>query len=531
MYLLRGSVAELSEQAQAGSMVGQLEKRFQEEFGRSAFESEVRSWKNSIPVLLRQLVEAGLDQAEVLLEFRLPGCSKRADALVLGEHPDGGPSCVVVENKQWSSIKEADIGHLLVTVPIPGMPARATEHVHPQEQVRDYAEYLIYYNCYLGQHPGSVAGCAYLHNASGKGISVMRHGVPEDLASFPAFAADESAAFRAFLTERLSPAPGARIADEVAGSRQAASMRLMQHVPDAIAGIPRFTLLDEQRIAFETVLRTVERAKHADSKEAVIIRGGPGTGKSAVAIQLLASRARMGAVAHATGSGAFTKTLREELGEQDRLLKKLFQFTSAFAGAPADSYDVIIVDEAQRVRMRDGQVDHLIRAARVPVFLIDERQWIRSDEIGTVDRLKQACDRNGVSVLEISLDGQFRCGGSDQYIKWLKPAQRGRRNAPMAGRRSLPAPARRLTTADGGGTAPPARRGIHRTDRRRILLEMDQEPSQRRFACQRRRHRFVAMAVERGNRRGRDPEKRAVGNPRRRLRPGRVRVHRPGIRV
>jgi uncharacterized protein len=419
MFLLRGTVAELSGQARAGTMVPRLEQRFQEEFGHSPSRAEVRSWDNSIPALLRQLTEAGLDQAEVLLEFRLPGCSKRADALVLGQHPTGGPSCVVVENKQWSSVTDADIGHLLVTVP--GMPGtRATELVHPQEQARDYVEYLIYYNCYLGGHPGSVTGCAYLHNARGEDIAAMRQGVPGDLASFPAFAGDEPAAFRAFLRERLAPGPGARIADEVVGSRQAASMLLMQHVPDAIAGVPRFTLLDEQKIAFENVLRTVERAKRAGSKEAVIIRGGPGTGKSAVAIQLLASRARIGGVAHATGSGAFTKTLREEMGGQDRLLKKLFQFTSGFAAAPADSYDVIIVDEAQRIRVRDGQVEHLIRAARVPVFLIDERQWIRSDEIGTVARLKDACARSGASPLEISLDGQFRCGGSDEYIKWLR---------------------------------------------------------------------------------------------------------------
>lgn len=433
MYLLRGSVGELSGQAEAGTMVPTLQRRFQEDLGHSASEAEVRSWENSIPVLLRQLVEAGLDQAEVLLEFRLPGCNKRADAVVLGQHPGGGPSCVVVENKQWSSVSEADILHLLVTVP-GRQGSRATEHIHPQEQVRGYAEYLTYHNRYLDRFPGSVSGCAYLHNARAVEISAMRDGVADDLASFPAFAGDEAAAFHAFLTARLTPAPGAGIAGEVINSPRPVSMRLMEHVPGAIAGLSRFTLLDQQKVAFENVLRAVEHAKRSGPKKAVIIKGGPGTGKSVIGIQLLASRAKIGTVVHATGSGAFTKTLREELAEQDRLLRMLFRFTSEFARDSADSYDVIIVDEAQRVRMRDKQVDQLINAARVPVFLIDGRQWIRADEIGTVARLKHACDRNGVPVVEISLDGQFRCGGSARYIEWLSDLLRpGGQSQPWPG--------------------------------------------------------------------------------------------------
>jgi hypothetical protein len=110
----------------------------------------VRSWERSIPPLVGQLMDAGLDRVEMLIEYRLPLTSKRADVVLLGRHPDGGPSCVVVENKQWSRVGVVDVEHRLVEVAGAGM----RERLHPQEQVRGYVEYLQGFNCYLGDHAG-----------------------------------------------------------------------------------------------------------------------------------------------------------------------------------------------------------------------------------------------------------------------------------------------------------------------------------------------------------------------------------------
>ena len=233
--------------------------------------------------MLGQLTDAGLDEVEVLVEYQLPRYSGRADVVLLGEHPKGGPSCVVVENKQWSGVGLVDIEHRLVMVP--GVPGQ--ERSHPQVQVRGYVEHLQHFNCYLGQHPRSLAGCVYMHNAASASITGLHHPDLADLAVFPVFAADEMAGFRAFLTSRLAPASGAEVADDFLQSKIAPSKQLLQHVREAIAGNPQFTLLDDQQVAFEMVLRAVEHAKRADAKEAVIITGGPGSGKSVIAVALL----------------------------------------------------------------------------------------------------------------------------------------------------------------------------------------------------------------------------------------------------
>jgi hypothetical protein len=430
VFLLRGSVAVLGKQAAANQMAPHLTGQFRAEFGYSPARSEVLSWERSLPPLLGQLSDIGLDEAEVLVEYQLPRYSGRADVVLLGEHPRGGPSCVVVENKQWSRVGLVDIEHRLVTAP--GVPGQ--ERLHPQAQVRRYAEHLRDFNAYLGQHRRPPAGCVYLHNATSTGIAGLRHPDLADLAAFPAFAADEVASLRAFLTSRLAPVPGAQIADDFLQSKVSPSKQLLEHVREEIAGNPQFILLDEQEVAFEVVLRAVEHAKRADTKEAVIITGGPGSGKSVIAVALVGELAKRGFdVAHATGSRSFTRTLKKVVSRRFPGVADLFLFTNQFTVAERNGMDVLIVDEAHRVREVTswprmprakrsgiGQADELVRAARVPVFLIDEHQGVRPNEIGSVARLEEACATNGAVVQRVDLDGQFRCGGSEAYVRWVE---------------------------------------------------------------------------------------------------------------
>jgi hypothetical protein len=430
MFLLRGSVVALARQAAAGSLVPHLVEQFRFQYGYNPPRSEVRSWERSIPALLGQLAGAGLGEVEVLVEYRLPLSSKRADVVLVGQHPRGGPSCVVVENKQWSRIELVDTEHRLVEVTGAG----EQERLHPQEQVRRYVEYLEDFNRYLGEHPGSLAGCVYLHNAASGNVAGLRGADLADLTSYPAFAADEMTAMRSFLTQRLAPAPGAQFADDLLHSVIAPSKQLLKLVPQEIAANPQFTLLDEQQVAYQVVLRAVEHARRSDAKEAVIITGGPGAGKSVIAMALLGELAKRGYnVSHATGSKSFTTTLRQVVGRRVPRVMALFRYTNVFMDAERNGLDVLIVDEAHRIRLTSTnrftrkdkrlgtpQADELVCAARVPVFLIDEHQGVRPYEIGTVTSIEQACARNGAVVRRVDLDGQFRCGGSEIYVGWVE---------------------------------------------------------------------------------------------------------------
>lgn len=193
-------------------------------------------------------------------------------------------------------------------------------------------------------------------------------------------------------------------------------------------------LLDEQRIAFDLVMRAVERARRQDTKTVVVITGGPGSGKSVIALSLLGELSRQGrSVLHATGSRSFTQTLRKVVGHRAPRVQKLFTYFNNFIGAEKNGLDVLISDEAHRIRetsvsrftkksLRDvarPQVEELLDAARVPVFLLDEHQVVRPGESGTVTDIRGAAARRGVDVVQVDLNAEYRAGGSEAYIQWV----------------------------------------------------------------------------------------------------------------
>lgn len=192
-------------------------------------------------------------------------------------------------------------------------------------------------------------------------------------------------------------------------------------------------LLDEQRVAYELVRDAVRQARRSDSKEVVVVSGGPGSGKSVIALSLLGDLYRAGIpVLHATGSRALTTTMRTVAGAHKREVQKLFRYFNSFASAEHNGLDVLICDEAQRIRETSvtrftpgsqrtdkRQIDELIDAARVPVFLLDEHQRVRPGEVGTVENIRAAAAAKGLKCRVVSLNGQFRCGSSEAYLRWV----------------------------------------------------------------------------------------------------------------
>ena len=398
--------------------------------GRSPSSSEYRSWQRSIPALRADLVSAGLSDVEMLFEYQLPLTSKRADVVLVGQHPKtGGPSYLVVELKQWSHAERFEGSDTLVRIEQYG----ERPVTHPVLQVRDYCDYMLDFTAVLADAPSSLAGVAYLHNATDSGVADLLSLPGDRLGSL--FTGQRRSEFQDFLRLRFAVGKsGAPYADALLSSRIAPSKQLLALAADEVQRREMFVLLDEQRDAFNYVLHAVERARRANDKTTVIISGGPGSGKSVIALSLLGELSRQGrTVIHATGSRSFTQTLRKVAGARAPRVKKMFQYFNSFMGADANDLDALILDEAHRIRetsvnrwtkaeFRSGrpQIDELIAAARVPVFLLDEFQVVRPGEQGTVEDIEKNAKARGIRVEKINLDAQFRCGGSEEYLVWVK---------------------------------------------------------------------------------------------------------------
>lgn len=425
--LFRASVANMS--PLEASFAALLSEQMAFRTGRRVSPSEVHSWENSIPRLLADLRDAGLENVELLFEYQLPLSSKRADVIIAGHHrATGEPHYVIVELKQWSQARTYDNDPNLVTIPN----WKAHPVTHPLVQVRGYVDHISDFTTSLAQRPDSVTGIAYLHNAADNDVHdllAMRQDSRGRL-----FTGEHRGEFVDYLAAIFDNAPGRDAADLLLHSHVAPSRNLLTVATEEVQRREVFTLLDEQRDAFELVRHHVVDAHRANTKTAVIITGGPGSGKSVIALSLLGELSRQGrTVLHATGSRSFTQTLRKTAGARSPRTQQMFKYFNSFMDAETNDLDCLILDEAHRIRETSvnrytrkevrararPQIDELLAAARVPVFLLDEYQVVRPGELGTVSQIREAAKIQGIDVVEISLNDQFRCGGSQLYVDWV----------------------------------------------------------------------------------------------------------------
>jgi hypothetical protein len=428
--LLRTSADRIVGMAHPESLAEQLLEQMLFRTGRRASDAEQKSWSRSLPVLARDLSDAGLGSVEMLVEYHLPLTSQRADVVLAGTHPKTGePSYVVVELKQWSAAHRYEDSVELVDVP--GMPGGPK--LHPVAQVKGYCDYLSDFAKALANRPDALAGIAYLHNATDPGAVADLRAFPVSTTARLYTAADRGDMVE-FLKTRLSATAGHTAGDTLIRSAVAPSQQLLKVAAAEVRDRPQFHLLGEQQLAVDLVLHSVEQARASDGKRIIIVTGGPGSGKSVIALSLVGELARRGrTVLHATGSRSFTQTLRKVAGARAPRVQKMFKYFNQFMTADRNGLDVVVLDEAHRIRETSvdrytkaelrtdrPQIDELIAAARVPVFLLDEHQVVRPGEMGSLEQIQRHADTLGLTTQHVHLDEQFRCGGSEEYVLWVK---------------------------------------------------------------------------------------------------------------
>ncbi|MBS4029878.1 MAG: DUF2075 domain-containing protein [Clostridiales bacterium] len=204
----------------------------------------------------------------------------------------------------------------------------------------------------------------------------------------------------------------------------------MDHVGQTIKGKSQYILLDEQKVVYDKVFAEARDGFHDSQKKVLIIKGGPGTGKSVIAVNLMSDLLLKGYNAqYATGSKAFTETLRNVIGRRGSVQ---FKYFNSYMQAQPNEIDVLICDEAHRIRKTSNnrftpqsrrsnvaQVEELLQSAKVAVFFIDDHQVVRPDEIGSVDYITNYAQKQNCKIYEEELEAQFRCSGSDGFINWV----------------------------------------------------------------------------------------------------------------
>lgn len=429
MRLYAGTSRQFIEDALQNAVADKLRAAFFDHYRFNPGPAEVMSWRNSLTRMKDVMERAELLDNGVILEYQLPLSSKRLDFLITGTDEKAAPQAVIVELKQWESCEPCEGANEVLTWT--GGGKRAV--LHPSAQVGRYAEYLR--DCHTAfsgdDDVVSLSSLSYLHNYRVlPGDHLRAPKFKELMAEAPLFAADDFDALCGHLSRLTGRGDGMPVLDRIEKSKYRASKKLLDHVGKLIKSEKAYVLLDEQQVVYDQVLAAAARAQKSGGKNVVLIKGGPGTGKSVIALNLMADLSLKDLNAHyVTGSRAFTGTLRKIVGTR---ASAQFRYFNGYATAKPNEVDCLILDESHRIRKtsvsrftpkdaRSGkdQIDEILNAGRLCVFFIDDLQGVRPNEVGTAALIREAAARHKCHIEEHELEAQFRCSGSDGFVNWI----------------------------------------------------------------------------------------------------------------
>ena len=409
---------------------------------------ELRSWEANSGKIGSLLRLSGVSGAYVTFECLVPYTRQRIDCMIYGTDSERQEKVIHIELKQWgnTSVREnEDAGNIDVSdeedenTVIAYTGGRYQTKPHPSQQVKQYDNYLTGFIEVLSSHEVSISGVAYCYNYS-------RSETPNVLYSsqfnqlqerYKTYSREDVRQLADVLKKALCGGNGFSVFNKVITSRILPSKKLLDSAAEMVdaGNADYFSLLEEQIVAKNTILSALK--KIGKKKSVILVKGGPGTGKTVIALHVLAELAHSEKplnIRYATKSKPLLEGVKHNLPRGSRA-KLLFSSLSQFipANFQENELDMLIVDEAHRIGLTPNsqyttadrrtdlsQIDSIVRCAKVCVFFIDDKQAIRSQDVGSSDMIRESARKYGADVREVELWSQFRCNGSDNYMDWLE---------------------------------------------------------------------------------------------------------------
>jgi len=412
---------------------GDLEERLchtiHEKMGRKPDDTEKRTWRDSLLVMNNILNDENIPKdSGIAVEYNIPNTNKRVDVIITGLDERENPVAVIVELKAWESAEKVDGEDGVVRTYIKG---GIKEMTHPSYQAWTYAMSIEDFNLNVQERQIQLGPCAFLHNYVLKDDNdpITDPCYKEYLDLAPVFTRRDQTELRKFIKKFIRYGDDMETLYLIDDGKLRPSKSLQDSIVKMIDGNEEFRMLDEQKVVHEKIMRISREAKDDGKKRVLIVKGGPGTGKSVLAVNALAKLTANGlAAVYATKNRAprFVYNANLKNTRKPRNVDNLFRSAGAFGMARTNTFDIILVDEAHRLigrgyNQRDDQIKELINAAKFTVFFLDESQRVTVSDVGTKENILRYAEEFGAIIEEEEeLESQFRCGGSDGYISWLE---------------------------------------------------------------------------------------------------------------
>ena len=430
MIIYEATKEEFCDSVLRDAIVDDIYTQYQSKIGKTN-KNEIRSWENSMQYMNKVLNTEDIpNNSGVAIEYNIPLTSKRIDFLLSGKKEEDSSSVVVVELKQWELLETVDNKDGIVRTFLGG---GIREHVHPSYQAWSYVSLIKDFNETVQKESIDLYPCAYLHNydrAKNKNNiedSVYR----EYFEKAPVFAKGDVLKLRDFIKKYIKKGDDKKILYEIDKGKIRPSKVLQDSLSKMLKGNKEFQMIDTQKLVYENALNMGRKSKKDNKKRVLIVEGGPGTGKSVIAINLLVQFIKEGIVSQYITKNAAPRNIYKKLlrGDYTQVeINSLFNSPGSFIDSQKNDIDALIADEAHRLNEKSGmfknlgenQIKEIIFASKFSIFFIDENQKIDINDIGNINEICKIAKKNNVFEIEkMQLDSQFRCSGSDGYISWI----------------------------------------------------------------------------------------------------------------
>lgn len=388
-------------------------------------ESEYVSWKNSLNYISRVIRSDKIPiDTGIAIEYNIPSTSNRIDFIITGYDANYKDCAILVELKQWSDIYKTEKDGIVKAHYQEGL----REVPHPSYQVWSYVTLLNGFNETIQKNRVDLRPCSYLHNLKDK-ANINDVFYSEYTKKAPVFCHGEEDKLQAFISSYVKYGDKGKVLYEIENGKIRPSKMLADSIVSMSEGKSEFIMIDNQKIVYEESLHLVNVAS-SGKKQVLIVDGGPGTGKTVIAMNLLIALTSKRLLAHyVTKNSAPRIVYNNKLsGNKTRsCISNLFKGSGSYCYKEKNTMDALIVDEAHRLNERSGmmknqgenQIKEIINTAKCSIFFIDENQKVSLDDIGSVDEIDKWAKYYNADVHYLTLTSQFRCNGSDGYLNWL----------------------------------------------------------------------------------------------------------------
>lgn len=432
MLIYAGTKNDFMADTENDRLENKLYDAIKEKMNRSTGMSEINSWRNSLREMYIALNDSEIPpDAGIAIEYNIPQTSKRVDFLISGYGPDGKGNVVIIELKQWEKLKAIDGQDGIVETYTGGANRRV---VHPSYQAWSYAAQIWDYNEYVQSNDVKLHPCAYLHNYHRIDDDPLDKKQYQDyIIDAPAFTYGQRDNLRAFIKKQIVTGDREDTLLKIERGKIRPSKRLQDTLTSMLKGNREFIMLDEQKVVYEAIIDYSNQCQRDDKKRTIIVEGGPGTGKTVVAINLLADLTNQNQFVQYVSKNAAPRTvylhkLKEHFKKSS--VDNLFKGSGNYTTAQRNVFGTLLADEAHRLNEKSGmfqnmgenQIKEIIHASKCSVFFIDENQRVTLSDIGSVAEIEKFAKVEGSEVIKMKLVSQFRCNGSDGYLAWLDQA-------------------------------------------------------------------------------------------------------------